>query len=277
LNELSEYVARNAQKPVNGDVVDFLLKYKIVLVEPKMDGTRVFIFKSGGKVAMATRHNGLYTKADLPELLGFVKEKIPDGTILDGEFMKKEGRVYCFDLIYVNNVEVRYIPLIKRKEILKDLVDNNDLLQSMPFTITGSIDAIEAQYNKFIWSGFEGMVVKALDAPYGEVGSWIKRKKFDTYDVVITGVKETKQHQEVPWAWYIHVFDEKKNKVQAGSVSSCLKGVDRRQIKEGTVVEVRAQEIYTHPDGSFSFRHPVIMRIRDDKLPEECTTDQFSR
>jgi hypothetical protein len=54
-------------------------------------------------------------------------------------------------------------------------------------------------------------------------------------------------------------------------VYSAISGVDVSQISVGTVLEVRHQ-----PSAGFrALRHPVIMKIRADKIPEECLFDQL--
>ena len=42
----------------------------------------------------------------------------------------------------------------------------------------------------------------------------------------------------------------------------------------GAVVEISCMEITTNQNGGWGFRHPRMLRIRDDKPARECTTDQ---
>jgi ATP-dependent DNA ligase len=41
------------------------------------------------------------------------------------------------------------------------------------------------------------------------------------------------------------------------------------------VVEISCMEITTNQNGGWGFRHPRMLRIRDDKPARECTVDQI--
>ena len=60
--------------------------------------------------------------------------------------------------------------------------------------------------------------------------------------------------------------------VELGNVGSTVEGVDRRKIKKDSVVEVRFQEVTRDR----KLRAPFILRIRHDKVPDECKLNQLS-
>jgi len=59
--------------------------------------------------------------------------------------------------------------------------------------------------------------------------------------------------------------------VRLGKVGSFVEKVDPRQVKKGTVVELRFQEV----TDDLKLRAPFILRIRHDKTPEECLSSQI--
>lgn len=70
---------------------------KSVIVEPKIDGQRVFAISGGRlnrKVLLITKHNGSYREEDFPNLFAELQAIMFPLTILDGEFLRKEGRLF---------------------------------------------------------------------------------------------------------------------------------------------------------------------------------------
>ena len=64
------------------------------LVEPKFDGIRVFLFKSGDKLVISSKHGALYTPQSSPKVFTTVPEFLhaPHRMILDGEYVAKKTR-----------------------------------------------------------------------------------------------------------------------------------------------------------------------------------------
>jgi len=121
--------------------------------------------------------------------------------------------------------------------------------------------------------GRVGIMVKNPHSTYGQPGSWLKLKRFDTVDVFVTGIVETKEFRSTgtPRSWSVAVYDDSGQVVELGNVGSTVERVDPRKVKKGSVVEVRFQEVTRDR----KLRAPFILRIRHDKTPEECTLDQL--
>ncbi len=111
---------------------------------------------------------------------------------------------------------------------------------------------------------------------YGEANAWLKLKRKDTGDFVILSPdpdNDTYKQTGVPHSWFIGLYDEHGQIEEWGKVGNYVEDVNPALIKEGTVVEIEYQE--TTKDRKL--RDPFIIRIRDDKVPSECRTEQLRR
>ena len=273
VNPLSRYVSENAQKAVKGDLHQFLLKHEKVAVEPKIDGIRVFLFSSEGKLLLGTKHNGVYSASDYPQL--FSELSVKDNTILDGELVRKSQILYLFDVLFFEGRDIRRQKLANRLWTLSTAIKFTDHVRLNPcyFTSSSYENGIKQEFERKVQEGYEGLVVKDANARYGSPNSWLKLKKFDTIDCFVMAFKETdatKERGEI-WSYSVGVYDLQSKMVPIGDVSSCVASVDRAKIKVGSVLEVSHQ-----PTEGFSrLRHPTILRVRSDKIPQECSIDQL--
>ena len=268
---LSQYVIDNAQRAVKGDLHQFMLKHPKVCVEPKIDGTRVFLFSTEGKILLATKHNGVYSSADYPDL--FKDLKVKDNTIVDGELVRKSQTLYVFDVLFYEGKDVRRWKLGDRQSHIHMAIEMTEHVPPLSRFIATYEDNVRKEFERAVEKGHEGIMVKDEESRYGSPNSWLKMKNFDTVDCFVVAFKETdatKERGEI-WSYSISVYDQNGNISPLGDVSSCIASVDRSQIKIGTVLEVRHQPT----EGFKALRHPTIMRIRDDKTPQECSIDQL--
>jgi ATP-dependent DNA ligase len=197
----------------------------------------------------------------------------PDRMILDGEYVAREAKgVFLFDVIQVDDRDIRPKPLLERKEILKEIIRGTGL--EVDYTLARTAARITELRDEAVRAGGEGVMVKNPHSSYGEPGSWLKLKRFDTVDVFVTGVVETKEMRStgVPRSWSVAVYDDERRLVELGNVGSTVESVDPRKVKKGSVLEVRFQEVTRDR----KLRAPFILRVRHDKTPEECLLSQLS-
>ena len=93
--ELPTYVQENYSKAVKMELGKWLSKNPLPsLVEDKYDGIRVFLFKSGDKLVLSSKHGGIYTPKNTPQVFSRVPEftHAPNRMILDGEYVAKEAK-----------------------------------------------------------------------------------------------------------------------------------------------------------------------------------------
>ena len=275
-DQLPAYVEENYSKAVKLDLGTWLIKNPLPSIcEPKYDGVRVFLFKSGEKVVLSSKHGGIYTPKGTPQVFSRVPEftHAPHRMILDGEYVAREEKgLFLFDVLQVDDRDVRAKPLSERKRILRDILKGTGL--EAPYTIARTPERIETLKNEIIRQGREGIMVKNPESTYGQPKSWLKLKRFDTVDCFVTGYVETPEMKRsgVPHSWSVAVYDEEGQVKGIGDVGSTVEGVDRRQVKNGSVIEIRFQELTKDK----KLRAPFILRVRHDKTPEECLLSQFA-
>jgi bifunctional non-homologous end joining protein LigD len=210
---------------------------------------------------------------------------------------------FAFDLLAFEDFDLRPLPLLKRKEFLAEVVPKIGPLRVLDH-IEREGEAFLAQVAAM---GLEGVIAKKTDAPYrrGRSAQWLKIKREKTGDFIIVGFTEPKGSRAHVGA--LQLADTVNGTlVYAGRVGTGfndtllaeLKGMldpiirrdppcagpcvapgaaplSSEDIPEtGTttwvdpvhVCEVRFRE-WT-PDGVL--RHPVFLRLRNDKGPHEC-------
>jgi DNA ligase-1 len=182
-------------------------------VEYKLDGARVQIHRRGDEVRVYSRRLNEVTAA-VPELVlaalsldaaeliveGEAIALRPDGTPLpfqatmrrfgrrlDVERMRDELPVtlVLFDLLHLNGMSLLDEPLARRWKRLEQTVPASLLV---PRIITSSAATAAEFHAAAVARGHEGVMVKALDAPYeaGRRGRrWLKVKTARTLDLVV--------------------------------------------------------------------------------------------
>jgi ATP-dependent DNA ligase len=275
-DQLPNYVQENYSKAVKIDLATWLVKNPPPsLCEAKLDGIRVFLFKSGEKLVLSSKHGGIYTPKSTPQVFARVPEFLhaPHKMILDGEYVAREAKgLFLFDVLQVDNRDLKGKPLMQRKKVLREILKGTGL--EVPYILAKTIERIQAYKDQMISEGREGIVVKNPESTYGQRNSWLKVKRFDTVDVFVIDYQDTQELRRtgVARSWSVGVYDDYGNVVELGNVGSTVERVDPRQVKKGSVVEVRFQELTRDR----KLRAPFIVRIRHDKTPEECLYSQFS-
>ncbi len=195
------------------EVSEALEQFGTAELEYKLDGARVQVHRAGDDVRVYTRRLNDVTAA-VPELVEGVRALPVREIILDGEtlafrddglphpfqvtmsrFGRKRGvgrlrqelplAAFYFDLLYLDGAGLTDLPAHERLEALSGLLPP-DLL--IPRTITADPDEAQAFLQRALAAGHEGVMAKALDAPYeaGRRGkSWLKLKPAHTLDLVV--------------------------------------------------------------------------------------------
>ena len=209
-------------------------------------------------------------------------------------------KLYLFDLLYLNGESLIDVPYVERRRRLCEVAGNIPLTKQL---ITQ--DPEEAE--RFLWDsireGHEGVIAKKLDSPYtpGIRGKrWFKIKRtLEPLDLVIVAAEYGygRRHR---WLsdYYLAARDAETGEFLI--VGKTFKGLTDAEMAEMTrrlkelaihedhrgvtvlpriVVEVAYNEIQKSPKYKcgMALRFARILRIRDDKTPEEADTIQKVR
>lgn len=199
---------------------------------------------------------------------------------------------YAFDLLAFGDHDLRALPLLRRKALLREV-----LPAIGPIRFSDHIEEKGAEmYGQVCALGLEGIVGKKADAPYraGRSSDWVKVRALRTGDFVIVGWTEPRGSRAGFGALHLAEYVE-ATLVYVGSVGTGfsdrrLRELDERlrarerddppcagEIPDGRrrghhwvrpelVAEVRYRE-FTEQG---LLRHPVFVRLREDKRPEQC-------
>ncbi len=186
-------------------------------IEWKMDGARIQVHKLGDEVRIYTRSLNEITAA-IPEIAELARTFAEHTLVLDGEAIAFDtsGRPHPFQVTMRRfgrklNVEAsrNKLPLTAcffdclrfgaesiatrtTQERFLALTGAVPASHLVPRLVTDSEPAARAFYEAAIAAGHEGVMAKALDAPYeaGNRGaSWLKVKRVHTLDLVVLGAE----------------------------------------------------------------------------------------
>ena len=195
------------------DVETALARLGRAAFEYKLDGARVQIHRGGESVRIFTRSLNEVTDS-VPEVSDLVRGLPVREIILDGEVlalgadgrplpfqvtMRRFGRrleveamraalplaVWFFDVLYLDGEDLLALPTEERIARLRERIPQ---AHRVPRLITEDAGAAQEFFAQAIEAGHEGLMAKALDAPYqaGVRGqAWLKLKSVHTLDLVI--------------------------------------------------------------------------------------------
>jgi DNA ligase-1 len=292
------------------------------LLEWKLDGARVQVHKAGDEVRVYTRNLNEVTVA-VPEVVAALRGVRSESLILDGEAiaLRPDGRPHPFQVTmrrFGRKLDVdasrRELPLsvlffdclLHEAQPLVDrgAGERHDLLREvlpsalvMPSLITKELEQAEAFYADALARGHEGVMAKALDAPYnaGRRGAgWLKVKRARTLDLVVLAA-EWGHGRRLGWLSNLHLGA--RNPASGGFVmlGKTFKGLTdqllewqtrellaRETARDEWTVRVRPelvveisfndiQESSQYP-GGVALRFARVKGYRPDKRPEEADT-----
>ncbi|RYD58961.1 MAG: DNA ligase D [Sphingobacteriales bacterium] len=298
-------------KPMMAKLHDAAFDSKDWIFEIKWDGYRAI-------AELNARNSRLYSRNGLSFEMGYAAifeelKKIKQKIVLDGEIvaLDEDGKpsfqllqqygmnpessnlvYYVFDLLYVNGTSVEKQPLIERKDLLKSLLPESDVIKYC--------DHIEGKGTAFFKAmqkqGLEGMIAKRADSHYYEgkrSGDWLKVKHMLTDEAVIAGYTEARGGRKFFGALILGVYENGKLQY----IGHTGTGFDDKTLREvhkqmqplvtdenpfGTKVRVNSPVTWVEPrlvcnlkftevtaDGNR--RHPVFMGLRIDKAAEDVT------
>lgn len=292
-------LAKETKKPFNN---------KDWIFEIKWDGYRAIAELNGNHVKLYSR-NGNSLDNSYPILVHELK-KMNIHAVLDGEIVALDKKgvpsfqllqdyahdqplVYnVFDMLFINKKNICSYPLIQRKEWLKNLLPKNDFIK-----YSDHIDKKGIQFYKLaIKQKLEGIVAKRADSKYlpgTRTSNWLKIKNHYTREAIIAGFTTPFGSRQYFGSLVLAVRDGDKlihiGQTGSGFNSKTLKKINDllipliaekspftkalkpeipfTPVKPKLVCEVK----YTEITNEGKLRHPVFLRLRDDKKAKEIT------
>ena len=289
------------------------------LFEIKYDGYRLLGHSGAGMATLISRNGNDLTRV-FPEVAQALAKLPYGGALLDGEVVvngpdgmpsfqqiQKRGRLqrpgdiaaasialpatwYAFDLLAFEGYDLRGVPLVRRKEILREVLPSTG-----PLRYSDHIpDQGEAMFHHVVGLGLEGVVAKKADSIYvgGRSRSWLKIRATHTADFVIHGFTDPDAGRTGFGALHL-AWRDGDGFVYAGRVGTgfsagllrelgeALRGLPKAPPPQGAamagsgshhwvaptlVAEVRYKEI----TDAGVLRHASFLRLRDDKPPGDC-------
>ena len=304
------------------DPASALASFGRALIEWKLDGARVQVHKSGEEVRVYTRNLNDVTPA-VPEIVSAMRGARADSLILDGEAialradgrphqfqttMRRFGRkldveasraelplsVFFFDCLYRQGEPLVDSPAAARREALEASLAKEHVSPAM---VTDDAAAADSFYQHALEHGHEGIMVKALDAPYesGRRGaSWLKVKRAHTLDLVVLAA-EWGHGRRRGWLSNLHLGARDPASGEFVMLGKTFKGLTDEilewQTREFLAREIRRDEwtVYVRPElvveiafndlqesphypGGLALRFARLKGYRPDKRPEEADT-----
>lgn len=175
------------------------------LHEIKWDGYRLVTTIVDGEVRIWSR-NGIEWTTKVPEIAAAIQQLGLDTGALDGELIAGTGTqadfnllqatlsgeqqgalVYVlFDLLHVDGIAIDRAPLVERKQLLTELLDDPPTRLALSTHIQADGDAAYQLANE---QKFEGIISKRADQPYhpGRGDDWRKTKHLQSEEFAVVG------------------------------------------------------------------------------------------
>lgn len=282
------------------------------LFEVKWDGYRAIAETRQGKVSFYTR-NSIPLERRFPEIVESLQklefEAILDGEVVvvddqgrpDFEMLQNYGKAraghllyYVFDILYLNKHDLTNMPLLKRKELLKEILPKDPYIRLSDFVRKGGVAFFRAAKKQ----GLEGIMAKHAQSVY-QVGrrssEWRKVKTVLTREAVIAGFTAPRGSRQKFGALVLGAYRGKElvpiGRVGTGFDSRLLEEVHARLariirkkspfkvepetsepvtwVKPGLVCEV----VFHGWTEAGVMRQPVFLRMRPDKSARDVSRE----
>jgi bifunctional non-homologous end joining protein LigD len=150
------------------------------IFERKFDGIRLLAFKRGSDVQLFSRNR---LPQHIPDLSAAIARLPVETVILDGEVTwDRSSGYHVFDIIWLDDRDVRGLPLEERRALLKKLP------LRAPMRRVEALDD-DRPWERACAEGWEGVIAKRRDSRYEHRRSpyWVKMKCEATQEFVVGG------------------------------------------------------------------------------------------
>lgn len=255
------------------------------IFERKFDGIRLIAFKHGSDVRLYSRNR---LPQDIPSVARAIANLPARNLILDGEITwDRAGAYHVFDIAWVDDRDVRSLPLQERRELLRQLPF------AAPLQHVAALDDA-TPWERAAREGWEGVIAKRRDSRYEHRRSphWLKMKCEASQEFVVGGFTDP-QGARVGLGALLVGYYENDDLVFAGKIGTGFdtkllldlrvrldaielattpftraKGLPRLRahwVRPEIVVQVAFIEWTVHG----KLRHPRLLGVRYDKNPRD--------
>ena len=299
--------------PMLATLVDALPDSRGWVFERKLDGIRAIAYGDGNGGVRLYPRNKLPLEESFPSIVDAL-EGVPGRWVLDGEVVALVGgdaggfealqqrsartklRYYVFDLLSLDDSDVRDLPLLERKKLLRNVPLRGPLRRTT--TRTGDAEKLRQESCE---AGWEGLIAKRAAAPYraGRSRDWLKLKCSNEQELVVAGYTDPKGSRVGFGALMLGYYDKDKLRF-AGEVGT---GFGERQLRElgDTLKRIEVEESpfvdlprakkgqhfvrpqlvaqvgFTEWTRDGKLRHPRFLGLRNDKKAENVVRERPAR
>ena len=195
-----------------------------LIFEPKWDGFRCIVFRSGDEVILGSRNERPLTRY-FPEMLDPIRASLPERCVVDGElivstddhlnFEALQQRIHpaetrinmlaettpaafvAFDLLAIDDRDLRETPFGERRRLLANAL--GDCTAPIYLTPTTTDHELAAEwFREFEGAGLDGLIAKPVDDAYVEnKRTQFKVKHIRSADAVVAGFRWHKDGEGV--------------------------------------------------------------------------------
>jgi len=309
------------------------------LFEIKWDGIRALARVEDGRLELRARSGRVITQqypelAELPQRVR-AKQALLDGEIVAlnengrSDFERLQARMnvsrpspldlrqapvtyYLFDALHCEGYDLRQVPLLDRKRLLKSLIEWGGPLRYADHQIEQGQELFELA----IQQGLEGIIGKHAHSPYTGTRSpyWVKFKVVQELDAVVGGWTEPRGSREYFGALLLGLYDgaglpSSSGHAQTGATGTALsyigsvgtgftektqkvvferlQGVKSTQCPFGVTPDTKETAYWVEPSliarvkyanwtQEKRLRAPVFLGLRDDRDPHQCVFEEAS-
>lgn len=288
------------------------------LHEIKFDGYRLIVFKKDKKINLMTRNQNNWTHK-FQDIAAAINLFLNKNAVLDGEVVvlddnerpnfqmlqnsikMNQGRpfiYYVYDILYYDQYDLTSLPLLKRKNILQNILREN---QSTNIMYSDHIVGYgKEMLQKICDLGFEGIVSKEIDSSYIQKRSktWLKIKCLKRQEFVIGGYKKPQGKRKYFGSLLLGTYNKRKELIYNGNVGTGFTEASLANIYQLlSKYETSKMPFHQQPPGSrkdviwlkpllvaeveFSewtnddyVRNPSFKGLRNDKSPQQIVREK---
>ena len=297
-------------KPMLATLSDKPFNSKDWIFEIKWDGYRVITRKKGNEIHLSSRNQLSFDNkfSSIRSALKAVKgSAVLDGEVIavdekgNPSFQKLQNfqktgigtiAYYVFDLLWYDGYSLKELPVIERKDLLKGIIPEMDNV----FFCEHIEEKGKELFRQAKKMGLEGIIAKEKSGKYYENSrstGWLKIKTVEAMEAVICGYTAPRGSRKFFGALILGVYD-KNELVYIGHTGTGFNYSNQEDTYKLLQKYVTGSSPFTDPpkpnapvtwlkpklvcEVKYSemtedriLRHPVFMRMRNDKKPQEVT------